>query len=205
MNVPAVRSRLLQLRRDLEAARSGRDLLDRKREAIVRALAEHVPRRDELYRVAAKALGLARTALHEAQTELGRTVIDAAALAQPPLGAIQVHERPIVGVRVPRVEGAFGDYRAHYGPATASDSLDRAGEAFVATLPSLLALASEETAVRRLRAALARTARRLNAIDQLVLPEISRHIHTVAAALDEEERDEAVRRKCWLQINKVSS
>lgn len=205
MNVPAVRSRLLQLRRDLKAARSGRDLLDRKREAIVKALVEHEPRRDELQRVAAKALDLARTALHEAQTELGRMAIDAAALAQPPLGAIQVHETSIVGVKVPRIEGEFPPYRAHYGPATASVSLDRAGEAFAATLPGLLALASEETAVRRLRAALARTARRVNAIDQVVLPDISRQIHAVAAALDEEERDEAVRRRCWLRINKASS
>ena len=35
---PAGRSRLLELRRDLMSARAGRELLDRKREAILRAV-----------------------------------------------------------------------------------------------------------------------------------------------------------------------
>ena len=40
--------------------------------------------------------------------------------------------------------------------------------------------------------------RRVNALDMLVLPELSRQIHAVAGALEEEERDEAVRRNQWL-------
>ncbi len=203
MNEPAVRSRLLQLRRDLEAARNGRDLLERKREAIVRALAERVPRRDEQHRAAGHALARARTALREAQIELGRTLIDAAALAQPPLGALHVQEAAIVGVKVPRIEAPPAPYRPLYGPAGASDALDTAGAAFAAALPALLTLASEETTVRRLRAALARTARRLNAVDQLVLPAIARQITAIAAALEEDERDEAVRRKRWVELHKA--
>jgi vacuolar-type H+-ATPase subunit D/Vma8 len=56
-------------------------------------------------------------------------------------------------------------------------------------------LASEEAAVQRLRAALARTARRQNALDQIVLPELGVLVRSVTAALEEEERDEATRRK----------
>lgn len=199
MNVPPVRSRLIQLRRDLEAAKNGRGLLDRKREAIVRALAERVPRRDEQYRAAAAELVHARAALHDAQVQLGRASVDAAALAQPLLDAVRVRDAAIVGVRVPRADVARDAYRPRYGPASGSDALDRAGAAFTAAVPTLVALASDETAVRRLRDALARTARRLNAIDQLVVPEIARQISTVAAALEEEERDEAVRRQRWLE------
>lgn len=198
MNAPAVRSHLLQLRRDLEAARSGRDLLDRKREAILRSLAEHVPRRDKHDRAATHALGLARAALQEAQIELGRTAVHAATLAQPPAAAIGVFESSIVGVKVPWIVAPLTRYRPHYGPAGGSTSLDRAGAAFAHALPLLLALASENTAVKRLRAALARTARRLNTLDQVVVPDISRQIQMVAAALEEDERDDAVRRKRWL-------
>lgn len=198
MNQPAVRSRLLQLKRDLEAARNGRDLLERKRETIVRALGEWVPRRDDRVKVAARELAFARSRLRDTQIQVGRSVIDGAALAQPSYGAIPIHDASIVGVKIPRVDVASTPYRPVYGPAGAAASLDRAGAAFAAVLPRLLILASEETAVKRLRAALARTARRLNTIEQRVLPELTRQIRDVAAALEEEERDEAVRRKCWL-------
>lgn len=199
MREPAVRSRLLQLRRDLEAARRGRDLLDRKREALLRAIAERTPQRDARRTAAATALGEARTALDTAHIELGRTAVGAAALAQPPHGPLHVERASVVGVPVPRVHLPPARFQPYYGPASGSWSLDRAGAAFAGALAVLLALASEQAALRALGAALARTARRLNAIDQVIIPDISHQIASIAAALEEEERDEASRRKQWLR------
>jgi V/A-type H+-transporting ATPase subunit D len=193
----AGRLRLLELRRDLGAAHLGRDLLDRKREAILRTLVERLPRVDELRRAVARDLASARHALADAQCELGRSAVDAAALAQPPVASITVRETTIVGVALPRIAGAFAPFRPRYGSASGSERLDAAGAAFTTLVPGLLAFASEEVAVRRLRAALARIVRRLNALDTLVLPDLSEQVHAMAAALEEEERDEAVRRKQW--------
>ncbi len=195
----AGRSRLLSLRRDLASARAGRDLLDRKREAILRAVTERLPRVTELGRTVSRELAAARAVLGEAQVDLGRTAVDAAALAQPPIVSIEVRETMVVGVRLPQIGMTAAPFRPRYGPMSGSPRLDQAGAAFTAILPSLLALASEEASVRRLRAALARTVRRVNALDVLVLPELSDQIHTVAAALEEEDRDEAVRRRQWLE------
>lgn len=63
------RSRLLQLRRELAAARAGRDLLDRKREAIVRAISARAPRRDRLRRAASAAMTDAIAAVASANDE----------------------------------------------------------------------------------------------------------------------------------------
>ena len=194
----AGRLRLLELRRDLGAARGGRDLLDRKREAILRTLVERLPRLDGLRRAAARALASARGAMTDAQCELGRSAVDAAALAQPPVASIAVRETVIVGVALPQIAGAIAPFRPRYGSASGSARLDAAGAAFTTLVPDLLAFASEDVAVRRLRQALARIVRRLNALDTLVLPDLSHQVHAMAAALEEEERDEAVRRKQWL-------
>jgi V/A-type H+-transporting ATPase subunit D len=195
MSTPAIRSQLLQLRRDLDAAREGRDLLDQKREAIVRALADHLHRRDARMQVAARALAAARAALVDAQDELGRAAIDAAALAQPPGPACTAREITIAATRVPQIDLDAVPFRPRYGPASGSAALDAAGDRFAAALAALALLASEEAAVQRLRAALARTARRQNALDQIVLPELGVLVRSVTAALEEEERDEATRRK----------
>ncbi len=197
MKQPAVRSQLLRLREGLRAATDGRELLDRKREAILRALVDRVPRCEASRREAVDRLAAARAALRDAQLELGRAAVDAAALAQPTTAPVEVTEMSVVGVRVPQARVAVERFDAAYGPASGSDRLDAAGEAFVRALGPLAALAAEETAVRRLRAALARTARRLNALDKQLIPEIQRDIRTLASALEEEERDDAVRRRLW--------
>lgn len=193
----AGRSRLLALRRELATARDGRELLDRKREAILRAVSERVPKLEARRRSVAVALACARTHLAEAQLGLGRTSVDAAALAQPRLSAVEAIETSLVGVALPEVRSAVGRFLPRYGPVGVSEALDLAGADFMALVPELLALASQEAAVRRLRRALTRTVRRLNALDTIVLPELSREIHVVTSALEEEERDEAVRSSRW--------
>jgi V/A-type H+/Na+-transporting ATPase subunit D len=195
MTPPAVRSRLLQLRRDLDAAREGRQLLDRKREAIVRALADHLSRRAARTAMARRALGTARASLALAQDEHGRAAVSAAAIAQPVLGRCARDTVSIAGVRVPTLSLPHAAFIPHYGPASGSPALDRAGGAFADAVETLAGLASEDVAVRRLRAALARTARRLNALDHIVLPRIARDIRAITSALEEDERDEATRRR----------
>jgi V/A-type H+-transporting ATPase subunit D len=199
MTEPPVRSRLIQLRRDLDAARTGRELLDRKREAILRALSDRTPRRDAARARAVERLHDARAALDRAEIEIGRAAVAGAAAAQPVLDTLAIAESAIVGVAVPRVEGAVPPFTPCYGPGSAPASLDAAGAAFADALPAVMELASEATAVDRLRAALARTARRLNALDRLVLPTIADQIARVAAAIEEDERDESVRRRAWLE------
>ena len=66
-----------------------------------------------------------------------------------------------------------------------------------AVIPLLLLLATFE-AVRNLQAALRKTVRRLQALEQLVIPQLDREARAVAAALEEEERDDAVRARRWL-------
>lgn len=195
MTPPAVRSRLLQLRRDLAAAREGRQMLDHKREAIARALAEHLPRRAARLQAAGRAIETARAALAAAQDELGRAAVNAAAIAQPLVSGCRRETVTIAGVRVPTLSLPCAVFIPQYGPTGGSPALDRAGAAFTNALEMLAGLAAEDAAVRRLRGALARTARRLNALDQIVLPGIVRDIRAIASALEEDERDEATRRR----------
>jgi len=51
-----------------------------------------------------------------------------------------------------------------------------------------------------MRPATVRTLRRVNALDNAVLPQIRRELREIAAALEEDEREESSRRKVWLQL-----
>jgi hypothetical protein len=78
------------------------------------------------------------------------------------------------------------------------------GAGFANALTALAALAAEDAAVRGLRLALRRTARRLNALDHVVLPQIAGEIHGIVTTLEEDDRDEAARRKVGSR-NRVDS
>jgi V/A-type H+-transporting ATPase subunit D len=192
-----VRSELLRLRDRLRSAVAGRELLDRKREAILRAIADRAPRLRARQAAATERLHDARAAIVRAQLEMGRTCVDAAVLAQPTDVAIPIEEGTVVGVRVPQASRYVASFAPEYGDASGSPALHQAGVAFAEALGPLVSLAADETAMRRLTSVLARTAKRLNALDKQLIPEIRRDIHDVASALEEEERDDAVRRRTW--------
>ena len=197
----AVRSRLLELRRQRAAARRGQDLLEQKREVLLRELLRRSRLRSALRDRAAAQLAIARSRVREAETEVGRLTCAAAALAQPAVASVQRGTKTLLGIALPTLRGRFAPFRPRYGPGGTAASLDEAGGAFADTLPALVRLAEEDLAVRSLQRGFAQTVRRLNALEKTVLPQFDREIRTVTNALEEEERDEALRRRRWLQAN----
>jgi V/A-type H+-transporting ATPase subunit D len=193
----ATRSRLTAVRQERQAARLGRDLLDQKREAVLRALLDAVRRR-EVWRAAAhEALTRARTALAHARVEAGADAVDRAALAQPVLASVDWRPGSVVGVPTPRLDAMVAPFAAHYGATLTRASVDRAGEEFSALIGILVRLAQEEEVARNLQSGLAKTVRRLKALEQVVIPRLEREARAVAAALEEEERDDSLRRRRW--------
>ena len=198
MTGAAIRSRLITLRRDREAALLGRDLLDGKREAILRELVERVRVRNCVRDEVKQAYAAAQDALDEARIELGSCAIDSAALAQPVGASVERSPGSLVGVPLARLRARVAPFRPSYGPGGTAASLDGAGAEFAALIPSLMSLAQEDEAVRNLEAGLRKTVRRLKALENVVIPRLEREAREVAGALEEEERDESLRRKRWL-------
>jgi V/A-type H+-transporting ATPase subunit D len=195
MSGPAIRSRLNRLRQERQAAELGRDLLDNKREAILRALLERSRRLATLTARADLALAGARAALRDACMDVGAEVVDAATLAQPSAASVEWRPGSVVGVPTPRLRARLTPFAPSYGAAGTSARVDEAGAHFAALVPVLVELAEEAEAVRNLRIGLAKAVRRLKALEQVVMPRLERDAREGAAALEEEDRDESVRRR----------
>jgi len=195
----ATRSRLFELRRNRGAALRSAELLDRKREVLLREIARRERALRELRDVAASGHAEARRRLGIARVELGMRGVEAAALAQPARFTLELRERSVMGVRIPELEAAIEPYRAFYGAAATSESLDEAGAAFTELFPAVVALAQEEIAVERLSVAMRKTTKLLNALQKVVLPRIEREIHAIVDGIEEDERDDAVRRSVGLK------
>lgn len=193
MSARLSRSHVQQLRRDHQAARLGRELLDDKREAILRALLERTPRRNAAAAAAADAWRQAQRTIDIARLENGARAVEAATLAQPGAAAVDWLPGSVVGVPTPKLIGEIPEFVPRYGAAALTAKLDRAGEDFSALVTTLITFAEEDEAVRNLQSGLRTTIRRLRALEQIVIPGIERDIRSVAVALEEDERDDTVR------------
>lgn len=191
----ATRSRLFELRRERLAAERSAELLDRKREVLLREIVRRERLRGELREVVAIHYAEARQRLAIARVELGLPAIEAAALAQPAHFEITQRITSVMGVRIPQLSAKVEPYRAFYGAAATAESLDECGAAFTALISHLVALAQEESAVVRLSAAMKKTTKLLNALQKVVLPRIERDIHAIVDGIEEDERDEAMRQR----------
>jgi V/A-type H+-transporting ATPase subunit D len=189
----ATRWRLIELQRRRQAILNGAELLDRKREGLLRALAERSRASVEARLALTTGIDEAYAILARALVEIGEAPALAATLAQPHLGRLEVQHDSVVGVRVPRLIASFDAAVPHYGPGGTCAALDDSLRAFAGLLPAIIRLAEDEEVERTLRRGLRRTTRTLNALRNVLLPVVETDIRAVASALEEEERDEAVR------------
>jgi V/A-type H+-transporting ATPase subunit D len=197
------KSSLLRLQGDLDFLRAGRDLLEQKREFLSEALRTFAREaRAARERVEAR-LADAYEAVAEAHAALGEAGLDALALAAGPVGPVVVRERSLMGVIVPvaRIAGSAPEGGTGTGAGALDGAALRAGPGgpglaagvaaarLRALLPDLAALAELETSCSKLARELARTRRKLNALEQVHIPAHEETIRFLAEQLEERERE----------------
>jgi V/A-type H+-transporting ATPase subunit D len=195
---PTTRMGLLEVRARREIARRGARLLRAKREVLagelfrmVHDVLEGRTRLDAVLREAVRAVELARAldgeeALESLSTVAGREI------------PVRVDVRRVWGVPTPSVEAPPLQRRAEErGSAPTGWSLTgvEAARLHEEALEVLLRIASRELHLARLGEEIQGTSRRINALEQLLLPALSGESVRIEGALEERDREDAVRLK----------
>ena len=194
----ATRAELLATQRQIALARQGRELLQEKRTALLQQLlrtAEQVMRSgDELERSA----GESRLALGLAEALDSPEAVRSAALAARAQVTLEVTGANVVGVPVPVIERksvARGPLDRGYSLPGVSSRIDAVAEAFEAQVDLIIALAASEMRLRRLAEEIGRTTRRVNALDNVLIPRLAAQRAQVRMLLEEHEREDLFRLK----------
>jgi V/A-type H+-transporting ATPase subunit D len=195
---------LLEVRARLGLAGKGARLLRGKREVLAgeffRLMREVVEGRERLD----AALLAAGRALVVARAREGRAGIESLAAAGAREVPVQVAHRRVWGLPVPRIEAprlVRGPAARGGSPAGTSPSALDAARRHEEALEVLLAIASRELHLRRLGEEIRDTSRRINALEQLLVPRLSREAARVEAVLDERSREDAVRLKRFRKLH----
>jgi V/A-type H+/Na+-transporting ATPase subunit D len=187
--LPVTKGNLLQLKEDLALAEEGRQLLDEKREIILRELFSHLEDTRRTRAEAARLLAEAYAELSAACAVLGREQVARAALASPAPDEITIQERSLFGVVLPLLNWEAESKPPPWGLLGTSLELDLAREKFLAAMRRLVELAELEIAFQRLAVELRKTQKRVNALQNLLIPQYRETLNYIESSLEERERE----------------
>ena len=195
ISIPPTRSNLIRIKQDLQFAREGYEILDRKREVLTTELIRVAHEASELQEKVWKLQAEAYRALEKAQLTMGREHVEWAALAAHKSIDVQLKFRGIMGVPLPTVEASGGPPEMLYSLGDTSATLDEASAAFREVLGLIPQLSMLVTAVFRLANELRKTQRRVNALQHIFIPEYEEIVAFIISTLEERDREETFRLK----------
>ncbi len=190
--VNPTRMELLKLKSKVKLARKGHRLLKEKRDALIMEFFNILEEAKGVRSRAEAELGAAFKALILAQATLGMIRVIESSMAVKAAGEVEIHSRNIMGVRVPvlKMEQTRRNLLERgYGLVDTSSQLDEAASKFESSLHVVIELAEVEKSIRLLAEEIESTKRRVNALENIVIPKLDGTVKYITLRLDEMERE----------------
>ena len=190
----ATKGNLISTQRSLALAKTGYELMDKKRNILIREMMLLVDKVTSVQSEIDKVFSEAYASLIEANLSSG--VIQSIAEAVPEEKGVRVRTKSVMGVEVPivtleeRREGAVP-----YGLSETDSALDIAYSKFAQVKDLCVKLAEIENSVYRLAIAIKKTQRRANSLKNIVIPRQEATVKFIVNTLEEKEREEFTRLK----------
>jgi len=185
---------LLARRGQLGLAVRGVDLLQKKRDALVREFFGLIHETLEARRQLNAAGQEAHMALFLAKAFDGPQEVEVLSLSVPVISNARAEVENVWGTRVPRLE-VERPRGTTVSPLGVGGQTLAAQAAFRRLSEALLRVANTESRLRRIGEEINKTARRVNALEQAVIPGIQSQIHYIQQVLDQQEQEDIFRLK----------
>jgi V/A-type H+-transporting ATPase subunit D len=195
INVPPTRSSLLRMKQELQFAREGYEILDKKREVLTMELIRLAHDAEAFQEQVWDRLAAAYRTLERARLTMGQEHMEWAALAVNKTVDVQLKFRGVMGVALPLIEARGKPPEVPYSLGDTTAALDEASAVFREVLESVPRLSELVTSVWRLAGELRKTQRRVNALEHIFIPDYEDTIAFIESALEEREREETFRLK----------
>lgn len=197
--VRPTRSELLERKQQITLAEQGMDLLKQKRDAL---LIEFMSVMDETLRLSndlQRTTSEAQYSLAVAKAVDGTVSVRSAAFATRGEVTIDMTGTKIMGIAVPVVTKGESPLRTSftrgYAITGVSSRIDETADKFERILDVIIEYADIETRLKRLGEEIQKTNRRVNALEQITVPQLKEQVSYIRQALDERAREELFRLK----------
>lgn len=195
MALAPTKGNLINLKKSLALAENGYELLDRKRNILVREMLRLIDDAESIQNAIDKSYEKAYKALQAANVSLGIIAVQSAASADID-DSLSISYRSVMGVEIPSASiksdsAVLPDFGLH----TSNAFLDEAFINFNRVKVLTVRLAEIENSVYRLANAVKKTRKRANSLKNIVIPDFKTQIKFISDVLEEKEREEFSRLK----------
>jgi len=186
---------LILAKNTLSLSQQGYDLLEQKRNILVREVMLLIDEAREIQSVISSTFANAYAALQEANLTIGINTVEQIGEAIEEENGIEIKVRSIMGVEMPVIKELSTDLEPQYGFSRTNSSLDEAFSMFVKVKNLTVQLAEVENAIYRLASNIKKTQKRSNALKNIMIPRYESVTKNIVNALEEKEREEFTRLK----------
>ena len=204
-NTFPTKGNLILAKNSLKLAHMGYELMDKKRNILIRELMGLIDEAKDIQRQIDVTFREAYAALQIANMEIGLTNVQTVSYTVPVEESIRIKTRSIMGVEIPLVEADQSGQAPTYAYYSTKESLDQARQAFEKVKDLTLNLSMIENSAYRLAAAIKKTQKRANALKNITIPHYTQLSKDIADALEEKEREEFTRLKVIKQRKNKAS
>ena len=190
----ATKGNLISTQRSLALAKTGYELMDKKRNILIREMMLLVDKATSIQSEIDKVFSEAYASLIEANLSSG--VIQSIAEAVPVENGVRIRTKSVMGVEVPLV--TLEEKREEtlpFGLMETDAALDNAYSKFERVKELCVTLSEIENSVYRLAIAIKKTQRRANSLKNIVIPRQEATVKFIVNTLEEKEREEFSRMK----------
>lgn len=187
------KANLMNAKKSLELAKLGYDLMDRKRNILIREMMLLIDKAGEVQQKIDSTYSQAYAALQRANITLG--MCEEFSGATPIDDGLKIDYRSVMGVELPTVQLEDSRLDLRYGWSDTNSQLDEAYLRFDEVKKLTARLAEVESSVYKLANAIKKTQKRANALSNIIIPQFQETIKYITEALEEKEREDFSRLK----------
>ena len=194
-NTFPTKGNLILAKNSLALSKQGFDLMDKKRNILIKELMELVDQAKDIQSQIDVTFRTAYSALQRANLDIGISYVQEISRTVPVEDSIQIKTRSVMGTEIPLVQANESSNAPTYAYYGTKASLDEAKAAFEKVKQLTIRLSAVENAAYRLAINIKKTQKRANALKNITIPKYEELTKSISNALEEKEREEFTRLK----------
>lgn len=194
-NTFPTKGNLILAKNSLALARQGYELMDKKRNILLRELTSLIDQAKNIQSEIDFTFTEAYKALQKANIQLGISFVQDLAISVPVDNTVRIKTRSVMGTEIPLVQHEPLPPTLSYPLYSTRESLDEARMHFEKVKELTVKLSMVENSAYRLASAIRKTQKRSNALKNITIPAYQNLVTHISNALEEKEREEFTRLK----------
>lgn len=201
-NTFPTKGNLMLAKNSLKLAKKGYELMDKKRNILIRELMELIDKANNIQSEIDSTFTEAYAALQKVNTDMGLYKVKDISLTIPEDESIRIKTRSIMGTEIPQVEYNSDTLTTpDYSLYDMSVSFDDAITKFKKVKDLIIKLSTVETSAYRLAESIKKSQKRANALQNITIPYYTTLSIEIENSLEEKDREEFSRLKVIKQLH----